>query len=443
MGRQTAKIYKETIPIGWIKATIGETCQKPQYGWTTSASKQGTVKLLRTTDIASGIINWKTVPYCKTVPHNLSKYLLQKNDIVISRAGSVGFSYLVDNVENTLFASYLIRFKTYINPHFLYYFLQSNIYWNAIYEKKAGIALANVNATKIKSIQLCIPPLNEQKRIVSKIESIFSKINMVEVSLKTVQILTKQLRQAVLKLAFEGRLIPQDRNNTSAKYLLKNTTDWKDDGKLPVGWIKTNMRSCSTIVLGLSPPSSTYNTRKNGLPFFQGKADFGQTHPTVRIWCTKPKRIVEKDTLLLSVRAPVGSLNISTERSAIGRGLAGIKPLDKMSTKFFFYLLQDKRAELEQSGTGTTFTAIRGKDIRELGISLPPLNEQKRIVVKIEFILDHIDTIDAHVTKLLSTLATMRKSVLKLAFEGRLVPQDPRDESAHMLRERTGSAKYA
>jgi type I restriction enzyme S subunit len=106
------KLPSGDLPNGWTLSTLGEISTKPQYGWTTKANHEsGKVKLLRTTDITSGQINWATVPYCSKEPDDLDKYLLKPGDIVISRAGSVGVSYLLTEIDNAVFASYLIRFR--------------------------------------------------------------------------------------------------------------------------------------------------------------------------------------------------------------------------------------------------------------------------------------------------------------------------------------------
>ena len=208
-----SKPKQKNIPKNWIKTTVGSICSKPQYGWTTSASNRGDLHLLRTTDITSGHINWNKVPFCKNMPKNVEKYILHDGDILISRAGSVGFSCLIKNPKKAIFASYLIRFKPYINEQFFSYFLQSPMYWNKIIKESSGIALANVNATKLKHIVIHIPPLNEQKRIVSKIETIFDKINNSERCVSnTIQSLN-MLRQSVLKQAFDGKLVSQDPND--------------------------------------------------------------------------------------------------------------------------------------------------------------------------------------------------------------------------------------
>jgi type I restriction enzyme S subunit len=137
----------------------------------------------------------------------------------------------------------------------------------------------------------------------------------------------------------------------------------------------------AAITAGQSPPGSTYNEVGEGLPFFQGKADFGTTHPTARKWCTAPKKIAEAGDILISVRAPVGPTNIAVERCCIGRGLAAIRPDDKAALPaFVHWVLKHRRPELAARATGSTFTAVRQKDLRSLLVPLPPMDEQRRIV---------------------------------------------------------------
>ena len=104
------------------------------------------------------------------------------------------------------------------------------------------------------------------------------------------------------------------------------------------------------INMGQSPVSSSYNENEDGLPFFQGKADFGKINPKAKVWCNKPTKIAEKDDILMSVRAPVGDLNIATAKCCIGRGLAGITAKkDKCYFKYLFYFLRSKYNELNNT----------------------------------------------------------------------------------------------
>ena len=137
----------------------------------------------------------------------------------------------------------------------------------------------------------------------------------------------------------------------------------------------------TTIVMGQSPPGSTYNERGEGLPFFQGKAEFGTVSPSPKKWCTEPMRLAETGDILLSVRAPVGPTNLAVERCCIGRGLAAIRAdaarLDPTYLRFF---LRYSEPRLANMGQGSTFAAIGRAEIASLRIPLPLLHEQRRIV---------------------------------------------------------------
>ncbi len=133
------------------------------------------------------------------------------------------------------------------------------------------------------------------------------------------------------------------------------------------------------IIMGQSPPSSTYNTIGEGLPFYQGKADFGDLYPTPRVYCTEPTRIAEAGDILISVRAPVGPTNINRERSCIGRGLSAIRAGKNLDRDFLLYFLRFYEPELAKAGTGSTFAAVAREDLETIKIPLPPLTEQKRI----------------------------------------------------------------
>ena len=118
------------------------------------------------------------------------------------------------------------------------------------------------------------------------------------------------------------------------------------------------LKDCATIIAGQSPESKYYNTEGIGIPFFQGKADFGELYPTVRVYCSQPTKIAEKDDILLSVRAPVGPTNLSPGRVCIGRGLAAIRPFSDMSLRYLLYYFRFFESQLSAKGTGTTFKAI-------------------------------------------------------------------------------------
>ena len=133
------------------------------------------------------------------------------------------------------------------------------------------------------------------------------------------------------------------------------------------------------IIMGQSPPSATYNTKGEGLPFFQGKADFGDIYPTPRVYCSMPNRIAEPGDILITVRAPVGPTNLNRNRSCIGRGLSALRVGNRLDRNYLFYFLRYYEPELAKAGTGSTFSAISREDLETVKLPLPPLPEQQRI----------------------------------------------------------------
>ena len=135
-----------------------------------------------------------------------------------------------------------------------------------------------------------------------------------------------------------------------------------------------------TLIMGQSPDSKTYNTQGNGLPFYQGNADFGETHPITRVWCSAPVKVAEDGDILISVRAPIGAMNMAVERCCIGRGLAALTPIrNKCSKQFLFYALQSKVDSLIAQGTGSTFKAISKKVLEATCIPAYSTIEQEQI----------------------------------------------------------------
>lgn len=179
------------------------------------------------------------------------------------------------------------------------------------------------------------------------------------------------------------------------------------------------LQDCATIIAGQSPESKYYNTTGEGIPFFQGKADFGELYPKVRVYCSSPTKIAQYNDILLSVRAPVGPTNLSPGTVCIGRGLAAIRPDDSLDLKYLLYYFRYFETQLSAKGTGTTFKAINQKLIKNLEITIPPLNEQSRIVARIEELFSELDKAVGTLKTTKEQLEVYRQAVLKAAFEGK------------------------
>ena len=143
--------------------------------------------------------------------------------------------------------------------------------------------------------------------------------------------------------------------------------------------VEKQLNDVADIIMGQSPLSQSYNKDKKGLPFYQGKTEFSDIYikePTV--YCNSPIKVVEENDILMSVRAPVGDVNIATQKSCIGRGLASIKP-KKIDYLYLFYLLKEQKSKIEKIGVGSTFKAINKNNISTLKISIVEKDKQNKI----------------------------------------------------------------
>ncbi len=180
--------------------------------------------------------------------------------------------------------------------------------------------------------------------------------------------------------------------------------------------VTMKLKDCCTIIAGQSPESKYYNTEGVGIPFFQGKTDFGEVYPAIRVYCSQPTKIAEKDDILLSVRAPVGPTNLSPGRVCIGRGLTAIRPSEILNLKYLLHYFRYFEGQLQQKGTGTTFKAITQDVVKNLEVPIPSLEEQQRIVARIEELFSELDNGVETLRKTKQQLAVYRQAVLKQAF---------------------------
>lgn len=182
-------------------------------------------------------------------------------------------------------------------------------------------------------------------------------------------------------------------------------------------WNNKRLEEVCTIIAGQSPDSKYYNQDGAGIPFFQGKADFGSLYPTIRIYCSQPHKIAEKGDILLSVRAPVGPTNLAPCRVCIGRGLTAIRPNEELLTKFVLLFFRYYEAQLEQQGGGTTFKAITQATVKSIKIPVPSLDEQERIVAKIEELFSSLDNTTETLQRNKTLFKQYKLAVLSSAFK--------------------------
>ena len=171
--------------------------------------------------------------------------------------------------------------------------------------------------------------------------------------------------------------------------------------------IECKLSDIADIVAGQSPESKYYNKNKKGYPFLQGKTDFGKKYPSFSTWCTVAKRITQNKDILLSVRAPVGAVNIAKEEICIGRGIAALRVKEQISYEYVYYFLKFNQHYFKSFETGTTFKAITVQNIRKIPITIPKeYNEQ----IKIANLLSKIENLLQKREKSIELLDSLAKS---------------------------------
>ncbi|MEO0137145.1 MAG: restriction endonuclease subunit S [candidate division WOR-3 bacterium] len=187
--------------------------------------------------------------------------------------------------------------------------------------------------------------------------------------------------------------------------------------KLPEGWKWVRLGEVCEIIMGQSPPGHTYTEKPEGLPFFQGKADFTDYFPKVRVWCTQPIKVAEENDILISVRAPVGPVNMSNVKCCIGRGLSAIRCRDSVDNWYLFWYLRSIESQIASLGSGSTFGAITRNDLMNLYTPLPLLPEQRRIAEKLREIMSEIEKARSACERQLEAVKALPSAYLREVFE--------------------------
>jgi type I restriction enzyme S subunit len=462
-----------TLPEGWCWATLEDVADGPQYGWTASATATGKVRLLRTTDISSGKVDWTTVPFCSESPPDVEKYLLRDGDIVISRAGSVGKSFLISKPLQAVFASYLIRFQPRVDGNYLNYFLQTRAYWAQIGERSAGIAIPNVNGSKLKSVRLPLAPLPEQRRIVARVDALFSEIGEGEMALAAVRKGLNLFRRALLKAAVTGKLTSDWRtanpgSETGYDLLVRIAKDGADrpparGGRhrsvdalpldatalptLPATWAWATVRDVGAVQLGRQR-APQHHTGENMRPYlrvanvFEDRIDFTSvkemnfTPDEFKTYELKPGDILLNEGQTPDFLGRPAMWRGEFEGYCFQNTLLRFQARAPMNAEFcllvFRHYLHAKRFKKESQITTNIAHLSSGRFVI-IEFPVPPLKEQAEIVRRVsEGLTSAADTL-AMLDAEAADAAQLKQSILKAAFEGRLVPQDPADEPASAL----------
>lgn len=435
------------LPRGWSQTTIGQIAGNGQYGWTTRAAAVGKVKFLRTTDITNGPIDWNSVPWCQEAPAS-EKYSLQPGDVLVSRAGSVGFSVLLNELpQDAVFASYLIRFvpdQAVVVPEYLRHFLRSPNYWGQVTDASAGIALANVNATKLAAMELPLPPLAEQRRIAKELDLLLARVDASRDHLNRLPQILDNLRKSVLGAATSGELTRdwRDRRGIESGTQTFEAADAESirDYAFPSSWTAQRLSDISSISGGLTKDSKKQSSSYKEVPYLRvanvqrGYLNLDEVK-TIRV---PPDRLEE-----LLLRSGDILFNEGGDIDKLGRGWVwkGEVPRCVFQNHVFRARLFDPRFEPRyfswySNSRGYDYFLARGKQTTNLAsinksvlsalpVAVPPPEEQTEIVRRVESLLALADRIERRRHVASEAVGALVPSILSKAFRGELLPQDP------------------
>lgn len=315
----------------------------------------------------------------------------KKNDILLTSVGTLGIPYIVQENERFYFKDGNLTWirninETLLYPKFLYILLSSQTGRDLLNEIVIGSTQEAITIVGLKSLILSLPPLPEQKAIAAVLSSLDDKIDLLHRQNKTLEAMAETLfRQWFIEEAKE---------------------DWED------GVLNDEF----DFIMGQSPSGSSFNDEGNGVPMFQGNADFGFRFPKERVFTTEPTRFARKLDTLISVRAPVGAQNMAHKECCIGRGVAAFRY--KSNNEYYTYTYFKLRSLMEEikqfNNEGTVFGSISKSDFEGI-ITTIPSNE---IVVKFEKEVKPIN--DKIITNCyqLQTLEKLRDNLLPKLMSG-------------------------
>lgn len=296
----------------------------------------------------------------------------EESDIIISREAPMGVVGIVPKEFQCCLGQRLVLLKidkSKCIPKYLLYILMSEYVQVQIRRiNQTGSIVSNLNISSLKKLKIPLHNFEEQRKIANILSAIDDKIQI-----------NNQINQeleAMVKTLYDYWFVQFDFPDQNGKPYkssggkLVYNQDLKRE--IPEGWGVEKLGDIANITMGQSPKGTSYNEVGEGMLFFQGSTDFGWRFPVVRQYTTEPSRIAEEDDILLSVRAPVGTLNIADTRCCIGRGLAAINSKVGVNS-YIFNVMQDFKKLFDmRNSVGTTFGSITKDDLYSLQLVYPP-----------------------------------------------------------------------
>ncbi|WP_308638986.1 restriction endonuclease subunit S [Paenibacillus silvisoli] len=327
--------------------------------------------MVRVTEINNSFLELKESLKVSSEDYNkyTAKYTPQRGDIILARVGAfLGEFAYVDTIEKFCIG----QNTTILNPKkhnkYIYYNLISPLTQLRLQREAAGSAYKSVGVDTIKNFIIELPDDEVQT------DKIGDFLFLLDSKIQINKFIIAEL-EAMAKTIYDYWFMQFDFPNADGKPYRSSGGEmvWNEDLKreIPSGWRKGTLFEISNITMGQSPNGDSYNDTGNGMVFYQGRTDFGLRFPSTRMYTTEPSRIANQGDILLSVRAPVGDLNISNEKCCIGRGLAALNSKTEANS-FVYYLMTKLKPQFDIiNNNGTTFGALTKDMLNEMMIIVP------------------------------------------------------------------------
>ena len=322
---------------------------------------------------------------------NSSAKILPINSIILSSRAPIGHLAINTKEIATNQGCKGIVPKKGLAALFLFYFLKNSV--ELLNSLGSGTTFKELSGSKLAEVKIPFPALYEQCRIVKILNEVFLALAKAKENAEKNLQNSRELFESYLQSVFAN---PGD------------------------GWEEKKIEEVCTVIAGQSPEGKYYNFSAKGLPFYQGKKEFTEKYigePTT--WTTEITKEAVAGDILMSVRAPVGPVNFSTQKICIGRGLAAIRATKKIDIEFLFNFLVKHESEIV-GNAGAVFASINKSQIESIQIPLPSLPEQRSIVAKLDALSLETKKLEAIYQQKLADLDELKKSVLRKAFEGEL-----------------------
>ena len=359
----------------------------------------------------------------------LRKGKLVRNDVVLTTRGTIGQSaYFDDSVpfDHIRINSGMVILRVKqpaLHSRYLYLFIRSALFHSQVAALRTGSAQPQLPIRDINRIEIPIPPPDEQRAIAHILGTLDDKIELNRRMNETLEAMARALFKSWFVDFDPVRAKAEGRDPGLPKHLADLFPDSFEDselGEIPAGWRVGSVDDAFDLTMGQSPPGETYNEAGVGLPFYQGSTDFGFRFPTRRIYCTAPTRLGKAGDTLVSVRAPVGDINMATEDCAIGRGVAAVR--HKTGSRSYSYQFMQSIEEVfaRFEAEGTVFGSIGKKDFH----AIASVNAPRELVLAYETRVSPLDDrVEINERESL-TLAALRDTLLPKLISGELRVKD-------------------